>query len=71
MDIFNIIAGAASIVSLLIGIVSLCKIKEVEKTVSTKFNVSGTDNIANTTTGECNQTIQTRDITNSSINQNK
>lgn len=42
MDIFNIVAGTASIISLIISIVSLVKVNEVQKII--KSNQSIHDN---------------------------
>lgn len=43
MDIFNVIAGTASIISLIISIVSLCKVNAVEKIIKSKQNISNSN----------------------------
>ena len=40
MEIFNIIAGTASIISLIISIVSLMKVSDVQKMIKSEQNVS-------------------------------
>lgn len=40
MDIFNFIAGMASIISLVISIVSLIKVNDVQKIIKSNQNIS-------------------------------
>lgn len=40
MDIFNVIAGAASIISLIISSISLYKVNAVEKIIKSKQDIS-------------------------------
>ncbi len=50
MDIFNVIAGVASIISLIISIVSLYKVNAVEKIIKSKQNISDSNITRSTVT---------------------
>lgn len=51
MNIFNIIAGTASIVSLVISVISLCKVSDIQK------NINKSDQQMKESTIEHNSTV--------------
>lgn len=71
MNLFNVIAGTSSIISLFISIVSLYKIKDVETIVKTNAEINGNNNETNPVSGNNNQTVRSGDITRCTINQRK
>lgn len=59
MDIFNLIAGIASIISLIIGIASLVMVKQTKDLVST-FTNSNKNKISSNNSGQNIQADNTR-----------
>lgn len=51
MDIFNIIAGTASIISLILSVISLVKVNDVQKIIKSKQSIDNST-ISNSTVSQ-------------------